>query len=137
MESARQPEEEPPPGSSLGSQHTARQGRSRHDGMLLFQTGCKSKSAFVKNDTCRSGARPPVAEGNELRSRLLARELDDRVARRQRTDGIGRGGVAGGVECLAAAAAEIDRALLAGPARIGHPALAAERVHPVRVVPQI
>src|SRR5438105_7364686 len=87
-----------------------------------------------------SGARPAIAEGNETRGGdqgFLARDLDQPVVRRERAGGIGDPCVAGQVVGLATAAAEVDRAPVAATAWIGHPALAPERVHPLRVVPQI
>ena len=56
----------------------------------------------------------------------LYRRVDEAVVGREVTDGIGSGGVAGQLECLAAASAEIDLAAIAAPAWIGHPVCSAE-----------
>ncbi len=48
------------------------------------------------------------------------------------TDGIGSGGVACQLECLAAASAEIDLAAIAASAWIGHPACSAEALEDPR-----
>jgi hypothetical protein len=62
---------------------------------------------------------------------------DRAVPGRQRAGRIGRGGVAGERERLAAAAAEVDAALVAGPAGRRHPVLAAERAQRRRIAPDV
>jgi hypothetical protein len=56
----------------------------------------------------------------------LYRRGDEAVVGGEVTDGVGSGGVACQLECLAAASAEIDLAAIAASAWIWHPACSAE-----------
>src|SRR5579859_3474896 len=66
---------------------------------------------------------------------LLGLPEDHLMQRRERAGRIGIGSVAGERERLAAAAAEIDLAELAGFARLLHPGRAAIAIEGVRVLP--
>src|SRR5438132_2737781 len=93
--------------------------------------------------SARALARIPrraIAEDRELARgprRLAAGGLDELVIGRERASGIGRGGVSRQEEGLAAAPAEIDRSLLAAPARLRHPGLAAKGHQAGRGRPQL
>src|SRR5262245_56703857 len=69
--------------------------------------------------------------------RLAPRRADQIVPRRELAGGVGGGGIAGKLEGLTAAAAEIARALGTAAARLGHPGFAAEGVHARRVGPAL
>src|SRR6266849_1934100 len=72
-----------------------------------------------------------------LAFRMLPGRFDETVVGREGARGIRRRGVAGEVEGLAAAAAVVDRATVAAPARLGHPLLAPVPVEAGRITPDL
>src|SRR5580765_3405021 len=85
----------------------------------------------------RASGRSVEERCRPLRGSGLSRRFDEPVVGREMTGGIGGRGIPCEMKGLAAAAAEIDLAPLAAPARLGHPALAAERVEARRVEPDL
>ena len=84
-----------------------------------------------------SGRRRRAAE-LEVRARSFVQQRREHaVVRREHADGIGASGVAGQGEGLAAAAAEVVFAPVAGAARLGHPVEAAEPVERRRPRPDL
>src|SRR5262245_51899970 len=79
-----------------------------------------------------------IDEGAGLAARgFRPRLLDQAVVRRQMAHGLGDGGIAGEVKRLTAAATEGDRAPVAAPAGLEHPALAAECLKTRGVAPDV